>query len=126
MYTKNVAAFFAVWVMAFVWLFPHTALAQIGIIPPDTCSALGLTSCPTGILSYVNIILNIINYVLLFVGVLALLFFIVAGVRYIVSRGDEDETRKAKAMLFYTVIGLMAVGFAGAVVNFVILALQFA
>lgn len=103
---------------------PYTALAQpeqFNILPPLDCAALGLTTCPDRLPAFMAIILSVINVLLIFAGGIALLFVILAGLRYITSRGDEDEARKAKMMLYYAVIGLVVIGFAGVIVNFVIL-----
>lgn len=65
-------------------------------------------------------ILRIANVALLLVGVLALAFLVYGGFRYVTSRGDSEEVEAAKRIIIYAVIGLVVIGVAAAVVQFVI------
>lgn len=67
-----------------------------------------------------NTILNVINFVLLLVGVLALAFLVYGGFLYITSHGEEDKVTEAKETITNAVIGIVVLGIAAAVVNFVI------
>ncbi len=104
-----------------VSLFPHGALAQQG-------ADLGAQ----GIQGYAvqpqardlpTMIVNIINWTLTLVGVLALAFIVYAGFLYITSRGDEGQVEKAKNIIVNAVIGIVIIGIAAVLVNFVIDAL---
>ncbi len=68
-------------------------------------------------------ILGIINFVLILVGILALAFLVYGGFRYIASRGEDDEVEVAKNIITNAVIGIVVIGVAAALVNFVIGAL---
>jgi len=70
-------------------------------------------------------ILGIINFVLVLVGVLALAYLVYGGFRYITSRGEESEVEAAKGMITNAVIGIVIIGIAAALVNFVIGAILF-
>lgn len=105
-------------------LLPQTVLGQVLNIQPGRCEALGLASCPQDRSSILLIIWNIVNAFLVFVAVLAVIFLIWAGVRYIMSRGDEQEAEKAKYMILYAVLGLIVIGLSGVIVNFVIAGFQ--
>ncbi|TSC71942.1 MAG: membrane protein of unknown function [Parcubacteria group bacterium Gr01-1014_38] len=70
-------------------------------------------------------ILGIINFVLVLVGVLALAYLVYGGFRYITSRGEESEVEAAKGMITNAVIGIVVIGIAAALVNFVIGAILF-
>lgn len=70
-----------------------------------------------------RVILNIINFVLILVGVLALAYLVYGGFRYITSRGDETAVEEAKGIITNAVIGIVVIGIAAAVVNFVIQAI---
>lgn len=61
-----------------------------------------------------------INGFLVLVALVALVFLIIGGLQYIVSRGDEDAAATAKNTILYAIIGLIVIGLAAAVVNFVI------
>lgn len=65
-------------------------------------------------------ILLLINYVLGIVGVIALAFLVYGGFLYITSRGDEGQVDTAKRVIFNAVIGIVVIGVAAALVNFVV------
>lgn len=90
---------------------PGVAFAQlVGAPVPSGTSSGDLAS----------VILNIINYVLAIVGVIALAYLIYGGFRYITSGGNEDTVSDAKNIIINAVIGIIVIGVAAAVVNFVI------
>lgn len=68
-------------------------------------------------------IIRIINWTLVLVGVLALAFIVYAGFLYITSRGDEGQVERAKNIIVNAVIGIVIIGVAAVLVNFVIDAL---
>lgn len=70
-------------------------------------------------------ILGIINFVLILVGILALAFLVYGGFRYITSRGEDDEVEAAKNIITNAVIGIVVIGIAAALVNFVVGAILF-
>ncbi|MDD5083931.1 MAG: hypothetical protein PHT88_03295 [Candidatus Moranbacteria bacterium] len=59
------------------------------------------TSTPTDILT------NIINYALAIIGFLGVLGFIISGIMYLVSAGDEAMAEKAKNNMVYAIIGVI-------------------
>lgn len=61
---------------------------------------------------------KIINVFLMLVATIAVIVLIYAGVRYIISLGNEDEAERAKRMILYAVIGLIVVGLSAVIVNF--------
>lgn len=67
-----------------------------------------------------TVIIGIINYILGMVGIIALAFFIYGGFRYITAGGNEDTLAEAKRTLSSALIGIIIIGVAAAVVNFVI------
>ncbi len=92
---------------------PALALAQDGLIgvptPPGTAQG-----------DLAAVILRIINYVLAIVGVIALAYLVYGGFMYITSAGNEDRVEAAKQIIINAVIGIIVIGVAAAVVNFVI------
>ena len=60
------------------------------------------------------------NAFLVIVGVIALVFVVIGGVRYVVSQGDEGETETAKKTILYALIGLIVIGLSAVIVNFVL------
>ncbi len=81
---------------------------QLGVYCNDAADA---NTLKTGLRSLINIGLGL-------VGLIAAIFIVIGGVRYIISRGEEDETEKAKNMILYAVIGLIVIGLSAAIVNF--------
>ncbi len=67
-----------------------------------------------------GLIATFVQGALVLVGVLALAFLVYGGFLYITSRGDPDQIKKAKRVLTYAVVGIVVVGLAFAVVEFVI------
>ncbi len=63
----------------------------------------------------VNLLVKVLDYVTL-IGVV---FVVVAGIRLIVSGGDEGEKDKAKKTIIYVVIGIIVILFARVIVSFV-------
>ena len=70
----------------------------------------GLTNGQTGGVSTQTptaIITNIINYALAIIGFLGVLGFIIAGIMYLVSAGNEDTAEKAKSYMVNSIIGVI-------------------
>jgi divalent metal cation (Fe/Co/Zn/Cd) transporter len=70
--------------------------------------------------SLADAIQTVLNWLLAGVGMLAVLFIIIGGIRYIVSRGNTDQVNKAKQTLTYAIIGLLAVIFSEVILNLII------
>lgn len=54
------------------------------------------------------------------IGSLAFLFMVIAGTRYVFSKGEPDNVQKAKNEMKYAAIGLVITALAAAIVNFVL------
>jgi hypothetical protein len=67
-----------------------------------------------------NTLAKILTIVFTIIGAMALLFMIIAGLRYITSAGDPAKVATAKNQILYTAIGLIIAASAAAVVNFVL------
>jgi TRAP-type C4-dicarboxylate transport system permease small subunit len=91
------------------------ALAQFSGSPTFAGTASG---------NLLDAVVTIVNIFLLLAGLVAAIFLIIGGVRYITSQGDEDAAGKAKQTVLYAVIGLIVIGLSAAIVNFVIGAIQ--
>jgi hypothetical protein len=53
-------------------------------------------------------------------GVAALIFLVLAGIKYITSQGDPAEVSKAKQSIIYAFVGLIIVGLAHQLVSYLI------
>lgn len=72
----------------------------------------------------VTAVIRIVNYALILAGLVAAVIIVYGGVKYIISRGDEEGAADAKNTILYAVIGLIVIGLAAALVNFVITGLR--
>ncbi len=70
-----------------------------------------------------DLILGVINTVLILAAVAALGFIVYGGFMYITARGDDQAVEAAKGSITNAVIGLVVIGVAAAIVNFVLFAI---
>lgn len=100
--------------------FIKTALAQVQVqtqgqglsgIQPFRGTAQG--NLPTAVT-------NIINVLLILAGLVAAIYMIIGGVKYITSGSDPGQQDKAKNQILYAVLGLIVIGVAAAIVNFIV------
>ncbi len=54
------------------------------------------------------------------IGSLALLFMVIGGARYALSKGEPDNIQRAKNEIKYSAIGLIITALAAAIVNFIL------
>lgn len=66
-----------------------------------------------------TVIINILKDVLDFILIIAVVYVVVAGIRLIISGGDEAEKDKAKQTIIYVIVGIIVVLFARVIVTFV-------
>lgn len=66
-----------------------------------------------------NIITTILSAVLNFLALIAVIVIVIAGIRLIVSQGEEEPKDKAKKTIFYALAGLIVVLFAKVIVSLV-------
>jgi hypothetical protein len=90
-----------------------TALAQFGgPIPPlpGTASQVG---------SVRDAVVAVLTYVLNFLALVAVIMVVIAGIRLIVSQGDDDAKEKAKKTIIFALVGLIVILFARVIVGLV-------
>lgn len=63
---------------------------------------------------------KVFNLVFITLGALAVLLFVLAGLRYVLAQGDPAKITQAKMRLVHIAIGLSIAALAAAVVNLVI------
>jgi hypothetical protein len=69
-------------------------------------------------------IANVLNAVIGMLGIIAVIFIIVGGVKYMTSAGDPGKVKSAKDTILYALIGLVVCALAFAITNFVINAIN--
>ncbi|MCK5018873.1 MAG: TrbC/VirB2 family protein [Candidatus Peribacteraceae bacterium] len=62
---------------------------------------------------------TILDTILSYMAILAVIFIVVAGVRLVVSQGEDSEKDKAKKTIIYVIAGLIIILLAKAIVTFV-------
>lgn len=65
----------------------------------------------------------LVNGLLVVVGIIAAIFVIIGGARYIFSQGDDDAQVQARNTILYALIGIVIIILAAVLVNFVITAI---
>jgi cytochrome bd-type quinol oxidase subunit 2 len=75
------------------------------------------TNLPSNQLS--TIISNIAFWLLAVFGFIAVIGFVISGITYLVSAGDEDTQERAKRAMYYSITGVV-VGLAGLVVIYAV------
>lgn len=63
---------------------------------------------------------NAIGWFIGIAGVISVIFIVVGGISYMTAAGDPSKLQKAKATIYYALIGLTIVGLSFAINNFVI------
>jgi len=102
-------------------LFATPVLAALPSLVPEEC--LGeARNCNLG--SVENLLANVAGIILGVTGSLALLMFVIGGVMYIFSGGNQSTVKRATDILKYAVIGLVLILGAGVIIKFILQALQ--
>jgi len=99
-----------------VGIFPEVVIAQVyqgpGIVGIDQAQAiLGISNGDLRLT-----ILALLRLVLSYMGLVAVIVIVIAGIMLVVSGGEESTKDKAKKIIFYTIIGLIIILFASAIV----------
>ncbi len=90
--------------------------AVAALSEPDTISGLSTEVGTSGVR---RAIIKVITTILDFILIIAVVYVIVAGIRLIVSGGDEGEKDKAKTTIIYVIVGIIVVLLARVIVTFV-------
>lgn len=71
----------------------------------------------------ISAITNIVNALLTLAAIIAAIFVIIGGVRYITAQGDEDAVAAAKNTVIYAIIGVVVIALSAVIINFIITAI---
>jgi len=82
---------------------PTTTTAPSGPVWPVTFSN------PINATTFEELIVSIINWLLAIIGSIVLLFIIIGGIMYMTAAGNEEQIKRAKRILFYTILGFAVV-----------------
>lgn len=64
-------------------------------------------------------VLDVLHTVLSFLALIAVIVIVIAGIRLILSQGEETAKDNAKKTIFYVIIGLVVILLAQAIVGFI-------
>jgi len=81
-----------------------------------TCSTT-TTGAQGGINRIVKLIVNLFSVV---VGIIAVIFIIIGGIKYVTSGGEANNITAAKNTIMYAIVGLVVVALAQLIVRFVL------
>jgi heme/copper-type cytochrome/quinol oxidase subunit 2 len=99
MKTKKILAFLFVLSLALGLANLNLVQAQSsGYVFPTT----NLPDAPGGIRA---ILANLLNWILGIIGIIAVIAFVIAGLQYLISAGDEEKMKSAKRAMVYSIIG---------------------
>ncbi len=104
---KNLSAVQAVQIAAIIltFVFAFAPVANAQFQTPNQCNQAGLP-CDESISGF---ILKIINIALSVAGLIAVLFLIIGGFRYITSAGNEETAEQAKKVITNAIIGVVVI-----------------
>jgi hypothetical protein len=98
---------------------PATVHAQAGAIKKGASGASGESGDnPSQTLN--GVVKNIVNLISVIIGFVAVFMIIFAGFRYVTSGGDSTAISNSKNTLLYAIIGLVIVGLAQFIAQFVL------
>lgn len=93
-------------------------VAQAFAALPEPDAILGLET-GTGTQGIKDAIIKVLTTILDFILLIAVIYVVIAGIRLIVSGGDEGQKDKAKQTIIYVIVGIIVVLFARVIVTFV-------
>jgi hypothetical protein len=67
-----------------------------------------------------NVLQTVLTDLFIMLGAIALLMIVIAGLRYILARGNTETTTQAKNMIVYSLIGLIIAALAASIVQVVL------
>ena len=88
-------------------VLPLVAWAANGVVVPSN------TGLPSG--SLFTVIESLMKWLLGIFGFLAIISFIISGIMYLTAAGDEDQQKKAKKQMQWSIVGVI-VGLSGFIV----------
>ena len=89
-----------------------------GLLPPPCGGGINCDNS-TDPVSIRATIFHYVTVVLDFITLIGVIYVIIAGIRLIVSGGDEGEKDAAKKTIIYVVVGILVIIFARVIVTFV-------
>jgi len=93
----------------------------------DVCRGVGLTGDGKGCKDDTSggptahsVVKTIVNILSIVAGIIAVIFVIIGGIKYITSSGEANNIKAAKDTIMYAIVGLIVVALAQVIVRFVL------
>lgn len=96
----------SVFVFLLFLTLPNIARAAESIIPPE-CLTNTATNC--GLIEFAQLFANFYTFTLKYLGALALLLFVIGGIMFMTSGGNQERITRARHILVGTTIGIFIV-----------------
>ncbi|HEY4506802.1 MAG TPA: hypothetical protein VJH71_01385 [Candidatus Paceibacterota bacterium] len=101
------------WVVAAAMLTMPFATFAVTIVPPDVTT----TGNPITLQDVENIITRVANFLMVIAIIIAVIFIIWGGIKYMTSRGDAKAAGEAKGIIINGIIGAAVVLGVGVILN---------
>ena len=98
-------------------------LISLALMLSSASVALGITPADSGDLpeDQPNVIIrNIFNAVAAIMAIVAALMIVIGGIMWMTAQGDDEQITKARKLIIAAVVGLIIIGAAVGIVNFVV------
>jgi len=89
------------------------------IAPPAMAQLFGPSPAIGGATDIRQTVIDIIKKILTFMALVAVVFIVIAGIRLVISQGEEAEKDKAKKTILFVIVGLIVILLAQAIVEFI-------
>lgn len=85
------------------------SVASAALVAPVAVFAQITTPSGTGLpeASVTDIVTNIMKWLLMLVGILGVIGFVIAGILYLTSAGDQNQIDRAKKAMIYSIVGVL-------------------
>lgn len=104
------------------------ALGLLSLAPVALADGININTCPGGNFSPLclgasdlgKVITNAINFLFVVAALLALVFLVIGGVKWLTSQGEKEGVGKARETIVAAIVGLVIIFLSYLIVNFVL------
>src|SRR5579872_6028889 len=100
------------------FIMPSSAFAANINIP--TCPGGNFSALCLGATQLGSVIVNAINLIFVVAALLALVFLIIGGVKWLTSQGEKEGVNKARETIVASIVGLVIIFLSYLIINFVL------
>lgn len=127
MFTKKILAVAGLAVITSIFLFAFFSPQLFAVTSKEAvCEGAGLVAggggcgAPVGSPDVDSTLKNALNLFSAIIGIIAVVMFMIGGLKYMTSQGDAGQMNNAKNTLIFAAVGLVIVALAQLIVNFVL------